>query len=194
MITDKKNKDMLLNMDNEFICNIDTGEFGIAFSAEQRSLIIKLIDLKSQCPIESIGYPHLPAKQMGLIYILLYKNNKNADMIRPVDVWKIVHMGLDDEQLYWTCICMRYGVFLADTAESVRSLPADYLENTAVAAAYGKDFSNMLKDGITKEELARYHDSIGAYLDSVEWGSLPENEKALIDGYEDIIDNWEEFL
>ncbi len=194
MITDKKNKDILLNMDGEFICNTDTGEFGIAFSEDQRSMIIELIDAKSACPIESVGYPHLSAKQMGLIYILLYKNNANADKIRPVDIWKIVHMGLNDEQLYWTCICMRHGVFLADTAESVRYIPVDYLENTAVAAAYGKDFSKMLKDGITSEELADYHDSIGRYLDSVNYGSLPENETALIDSYADIIDNWEEFM
>ncbi len=185
----KIDNDVLLNMDGEFICNTDTGEFGMSFSDEQKKMIIRLIDKNSHCPIEAIGYHHLSAKQMGLIYILLYKDNPNMDNIRPVDVWKITHMGLDDDQLYWTCIALRHGVYIADNSEYVRNIDQVYIENIAIAAALGKDFSPRLTAGITDEQLWTLHNEIGEVLENT--SSIDDDyECYLIRDADEVMEKW----
>lgn len=149
----KQNKNIILNLDDEFVCNVETGEFGIMFSEDQKSTLQNIMEKCPLCPIEAIGYSHLSPKQMALICVIIYDEFENK-AIRPVDIWKVAHMGLNDAQLYWTLIALRNGVYLADNSEYVRNLEPVVIENVAVASAFGKDFSKRLKASVTERDLA----------------------------------------
>ena len=179
------NKNIVLNLDGDFICNRETGDFAICFSDAQKEALRHAINYYPTCPIEALGYKHVPPEYVYLVCKILY-TYPTKTVIRPVDVWKIVHMGLDIMQFYWTCLALRNNVFLADNVENVRLFDAGYIENIAIASVYRVDYSNRLNVNITEKETQDLQEDIL---------KLINNPPVYVSSYDDqLIRNAEEII
>ena len=138
------NDGIIYNMDNEPVCNVETGTFLMNFSYDQQNVIKKFLDSPYHYPIKSFAYTHVPAEYMEELYELYSKYFMCRDL--DLDVWKLVHTDYTYDQFIWAVKALPYHMNFSDRFENVSEIPVSALQSVATALQYHIDLSQMVDE------------------------------------------------
>ncbi len=143
------------------IINLDTGEFYMQFSNDQKKVLKEA--LENNISIRGVAFMNVPADVMKFVLYKAFNEHYNPNKpIADVELWKILHstIATDAQKVEACIIAVCNGVSMLDEIENINVYNIDILNLVAKEAKSGHNICSKVSPTTTYGDLLSYAESL----------------------------------
>ncbi len=151
-------ENIVTNLDGSAICNRSEAKWLMKLDEKQQKAL--LYSIENDFPVESFAYSGVNANRMKAIYDVYLDFNLNT-LCDRIDIWKLVHTKLTNEQFIFALFSLVFGVRILDEVVDAPKYEEDIFRTIYNGAKKGINLCQYVGQVSTCDELAFILQNLG---------------------------------